>query len=212
MLKKEELLSAIEGQVLNGLPGKKAQFILNPVKKDKYLNAPKEHRKAGVLFLLYPKNNEWHTCYIKRSSRDIRDKHAGQIGLPGGKVEQSDPDYSYTSLRETQEEVGVDLRDIQLVTPLTSLYVFASNFMVYPHVGMIDYTPTFVKQEAEVDDIVEISLRYLVEEMETKVKDIEVQAYKLPNVPYYDLDGHVLWGATSMITSEFLEIIRPISF
>ena len=84
--------------------------------------------------------------------------------------------------------------------------------MVYPHVGIIDYTPDFIKQEEEVDEIVEISLQYLVHEMNTSVIDLKLRDLTLKSVPYYDLTGHVLWGATSMITSEFLTIMENVQF
>ena len=207
-----EIITQIHDSVRHGLPGREAHYRLSPALKEKYYQPRADHRKAGVLFLLYPKNGLWHTCYIKRSSRDERDKHAGQIGLPGGKLEANDLDLAFTSLRETEEEIGVNRKDIQLVTPLTTLYVFASNFMVYPHVGIIDYTPDFIKQEEEVDEIVEISLQYLVHEMKTSVIDLKLRDLTLKSVPYYDLTGHVLWGATSMITSEFLTIMENVQF
>jgi 8-oxo-dGTP pyrophosphatase MutT (NUDIX family) len=207
-----EIITQIHDTVRLGLPGREAHFRLSPAVQEKYYQPRPDHRKAGVLFLLYPKEGHWHTCYIKRSSRDERDKHAGQIGLPGGKLEKDDIDMAFTSLRETEEEIGVNKKDIQLVTPLTTLYVFASNFLVYPHVGIIDYTPQFIKQEEEVDEIVEISLQYLVHEMNTSVIDLQLRDLTLKSVPYYDLTGHVLWGATSMITSEFRSIMENVQF
>lgn len=210
MVNKQDLISNILSTAALGLPGLEAHATRSPLSLENYKIPLSGYREASVLFLLYPKNNVWHTCYIKRSSYDLRDKHAGQIGLPGGKVEMEDADLSMTARREVEEEVGVSRHDIEIVTELTQLYVQPSNFIIYPFVGIIDFTPTFIKQDTEVELIIETPLSYLVNDMVSKHGNINVRSVEMTNVPFYDLCGHNLWGATSMITAEFIELLKPV--
>lgn len=190
------------------LPAADAHRLLTPAPLDHYYQVPDhDHRTAAVLFLLYPKGQRWHTCFIQRSTRDPRDKHAGQIGLPGGGVEPQDMDLAHTARRETHEEVGVSDQDIDILGPLTSFYIFASGYMVHPYVGAIDYEPTFVKQDAEVDDILEIAVDDLLSQSILS-RDVLVRGQKIPQVACYDISGRTLWGATAMMVAEFLEVWR----
>src|SRR5690606_18580177 len=85
---------------------------------------------AAVNILLYLKGNEWYFPLIVRSE-NIRDKHSGQIALPGGKQEFSDTTLFYTAARETFEEVGVNIEDIRIVREISPVYVPPSNFYVH---------------------------------------------------------------------------------
>jgi 8-oxo-dGTP pyrophosphatase MutT (NUDIX family) len=158
------------------------------------------------MFLIYPRDEEWYTVYIERSRNQPNDKHAGQISLPGGKVESSDADYAAAACRELEEEIGVPRSTVEVVRPLSELYVIPSNFMVYPYIGVINYTPDFVLQQSEVESIIEISLAE-VRALSVTRDDLDVRGQAMRDVPYYDLNGHVLWGATSMITAEFKQLL-----
>lgn len=192
--------------VLNSeLPGLKVQMIMSPVREvaDRYYQTPDNAVPASVLLLLYPKNGDWHTAFVKRSSHE-NDKHSGQISLPGGRKDKSDIDEQGTALRELEEEAGIDKKDVEILGKLTPLYVYASNHLVYPFVGIIDRSPLFTIQQKEVDKLIEVPISYFYSESIIKYTELNIRGYRLPNVPYYDLHGEILWGATAMIFSEFL--------
>lgn len=191
------------------LPGRSMHRLLSPVDITDYQPPTTGYREAAVMVLLYPKDKVWHTVYIKRTANDPRDKHAGQISLPGGKAESYDTTPAHTAAREVHEEIGVRQEHIHIINPLSDLYVSPSNFMVYPYIGIIDYTPVFVPQVSEVDGIVESSLSYL-QQMPILTKTLDVRGSNRRRIPYYNLHGHTLWGATSMITAEFVAILAKV--
>lgn len=208
MVDRFPIISFLDALDEPNLPGVPAQNRMSPVKgSDPYREVPDTYKEAGVLALIYPKDDILHMVYIKRSSRDKRDKHAGQIGFPGGQKEEVDTTMQDTALRETYEEIGVKTEDIRILTPLTQLYVGASNFLVHPYLGYIDYRPEFIPQLSEVDDIIEVPLSAFHQGIK-KERDFQVRNMRLKKVPYYDLDGHHLWGATAMITSEIVHLLE----
>ena len=202
------IINAIEKKLKDPLPGVEAHRILSPVNHNDYLNVRDDHRIASVLLLLFPKNGEWNITYIQRPTNNPEDRHAGQISFPGGKMEDSDHSLEWCALRETQEEIGITPNKIKILGQLSDLYVHVSNFMVYPFVGFMESNYKFIRQPSEVQDIIEIPLSYLNRKEIFKKGSIHVRNMIIHDVPYYDLFGKKLWGATAMMTSEFLQVLN----
>lgn len=113
-----------------------------------------------------------------------------------------------TALREVEEEIGVLKKNIFLLGKLTELYIPVSNFMVYPFVGYIEDEINFSLQISEVKGVLTPSIEYFNNPEIKKVTEITFQnGNTVRNVPYFDVEGRVVWGATAMILSEFLEIL-----
>jgi 8-oxo-dGTP pyrophosphatase MutT (NUDIX family) len=170
---------------------------------------PENHRVAAVMCLLYPANADWNVVFIVRPHYD--GAHSGQIAFAGGGIEPEDPNYEATALRETHEEIGVEPHLIEIIAPL---YIPISNFMVYPFVGILENRPIFTPQESEVVDILEIPLNVFRNADNIKMTNLHIGKNKdghnivLGNVPYYDLNGQVLWGATAMMIAELMAILE----
>jgi len=203
-----ETITRIKKAFKGNLPGKEVQYEMAHAFRGPYPTSPEDARKAGVLLLLFPENNEWNVVFIQRpSSKNPNDRHAGQLSFPGGKEEESDADLSVTALRETEEEVGVPTNDIQLIGALTDLYIPVSNFLVSPFVGYVDKKPAWIPQVEEVAGIVEFPIHKLRSNETRGVTDIKIGSHlRLQQVPYFNLNGKVLWGATAMMTNEFLRM------
>jgi 8-oxo-dGTP pyrophosphatase MutT (NUDIX family) len=206
----KQLITRIEKRLSNGLPGREAQLKMAAHTTRKgYLKAPPEANQAGVLALLYPKQAEWHIVLIERGSSNPNDRHRGQISFPGGRYEEQDQYLSNTALREAEEEVGVDAGQVELLGPLTDLYIPVSNFQVAPYVGFTEITPRFVPQEEEVQGILEVPVRELIRPENLKMKDLIIrEGFTLKQVPYFHLMNKVVWGATAMMLSELVEVIK----
>lgn len=189
------------------LPGEMAQAKMAPkVRQD--LKTPPKRRNAGVLILLYPKNNELYVVFIKRSEYD--GVHSGQISLPGGKFEPGDRILKNTALRESNEEIGIDPEKTNILGKLTPLHIPVSNFYVIPFVGFYNSTPEFKPDPNEVEKIIEIKLSNLLDPKNCALQEFHYGDLAF-TAPIYKSKELVIWGATAMILSEFLEIIKKLN-
>jgi 8-oxo-dGTP pyrophosphatase MutT (NUDIX family) len=115
-----------------------------------------------------------------------------------------------TATRETEEEIGVFSKNIQLLGPLTPLYISVSNFHVFPFLGMLDYAPDFKPQMSEVKEIIEIPVLDLLNPTFRKFSTIELHKNVVLNdVPCFYIREKIIWGATAMIISEIVDVISP---
>ncbi len=202
---------------------------------------PGEGRHAAVMLLLYNRDQandsdrskmpaavDWtarlnlgslsglHLVLTKR--HENLNKHAGQISLPGGRQDPGES-LEQTALRETGEEIGIAPNQIEVLGQLNSVYIPPSDFTVAPFVGWyhsqgsnID-RPKFVLSEAEVDQVIDASVAHMLKPGTLTSGPIEVDDGSILDVPFYQVDGHQVWGATAIILSEFLErvsrAVRP---
>ena len=207
LFRMKTLINKIKDAFAAGLPGREAQYQMAHAFRGAYPTKPEDARKAGVLILLFPKEDQWHLVFIQRPGKNPNDHHSGQISFPGGKLENNDPDIQYTALRETEEEVGIDKNKIAVIGQLTDLYIPVSNFLVTPTVGFTDSIPHWRPQPEEVAGIIEHPLHELRNVANKKITSIKVSPnLRLQQVPYFDLNGKILWGATAMMLNEFLEM------
>jgi 8-oxo-dGTP pyrophosphatase MutT (NUDIX family) len=132
--------------------------------------------------------------------------HSGQISFPGGKVEKSDLSMSHTALREAHEEVGVVPNTVELIGSLTKLYIPPSNFDVYPIVGVTNTTPKFITNQ-EVYKLLEVDLDTLLSKDTLGYKTITHRDGNEFIVPCFHIQDEIVWGATAMILSEFMDVI-----
>ena len=136
--------------------------------------------------------------------------HSGQISLPGGKFEETDESLIYTALRESQEEIGIDPGQVQIIGQLTEMYIPPSNFQVTPVVGYQASRPHFTADPKEVAKIIEIKLEDLLDERNRQMKKMKISLGFSLKVPSYFINKNIIWGATAMILSEFREIVAEI--
>ena len=195
---------------LNGpLPGHEAQMLMMPknTNLDRFDLMRKNSAKLGsVLLLLYPYKGKVFLPLMKRP--EYQGVHSGQVSFPGGKMEEGDPDLVFTALREGQEEIGIEAEEVNVLGNLTEHMVVASNFNVLPVVGYLDYRPNFVANAHEVEEVLEVSIDHLLDGKNRREKELVVRGNYRLIAPYYDVSGHVVWGATAMMLSEFLALVR----
>ncbi len=162
---------------------------------------PGQARVGAVLLLLYARNSDIHLVLTRR--RDDLPDHSGQIAFPGGKQEPNEP-LETTALREAQEEIGIQPERVTILGPLTPIYIPPSDFEVHPFVGWHTDTPDFSLQAGEVAEVLEVSLAYLLDPAARKLEQWEMRDLRM-DVPFYEVNGHKVWGATAIMLSEFLE-------
>ncbi|MEM9931107.1 MAG: CoA pyrophosphatase [Bacteroidota bacterium] len=204
----QALLEKIRQRLASGqLPGPAAQALKSPPLRGTP-TPPEDARKASVLALLYPIEEILHLLFIQRTSPK-RDRHAGQISFPGGAAEANDSSPAITALRETEEEVGIPRRQIQLLGALSQLYIPVSNFLVDPFVGFTAERPTFQLQESEVARTLELPFADFLQQNARQVGNrLLSSGYTLPETPYWGIKGEEIWGATSMMVAELVALVR----
>lgn len=195
--------------IAQGLPGMDAQYALVPPNRLRpdlaLVKLENNPRLAGVLALFYPIDNTPHLVLMKRNT--YPGVHSGQISLPGGQIEPHDANIVATALRETFEEIGVAKQHIEVVGQLTELYIPPSNYLVQPVIGFARSRPDFVPDTKEVNRILEIPFGVFA--MPENLKDTLVDARGITlRVPAFTVDGEIIWGATAMILSELLALLR----
>ena len=202
----EPFLRQLRRDLSAPLPGRAAQHRMAPRPRPggEFNDAPRpDARRGGVLALLYPHEGEIHLPLILRPT--YPGVHSGQIGFPGGGYEAVDGDLTATALRETYEEIGVHPSQFTVMGQLTPLYVAASNYLVQPIVGWIDYRPSFHPDPYEVAALIEAPLSTLLNPTTRRVEPWKVRGREI-EVPFYALGEYTVWGATAMMLSELLAL------
>lgn len=190
------------------LPGFDAQSRMAPSHRE--MAPPPGARtpeKGGVLLLLYPGNERGELFTVLTVRTENVAVHKGQVSLPGGGSEPADRSIVHTAIREACEEVGLCGEDIRIIGSLTPLYIGPSNFFVYPCVASVPYRPSFVLQESEVSIVLEVPIRHFLDRENITVEDWHIGGM-MRRVPYFNVYGHKVWGATAIILSEFTAVLE----
>lgn len=166
---------------------------------------PGQPREASVLLLLYPSHGL--SFVLELRTHNPQDVHSGQISLPGGACEPGETPWE-TALREVREELGLWL-PVEPLGALSELYIPPSDFLVHPMVGYVDMVPRWRLMESEVQAVLECSLALLLDESAKVDEEWDVRGQRM-QVPWYNVQGQKVWGATAIILSEFEQRLRAV--
>jgi len=169
----------------------------------------KSAKRAGVMALFYP-NFQGETYLVLILRKTYKGVHSAQVGFPGGKYEDEDKDLMVTAIRETEEEVGVPKSIVEVLKTMSPLYIPPSNFMVHPYLAISEVTPNFIKQESEVEDVIEVSLLDFLDETNSITTRVPTSFNVEVDVPAFKLSGHIVWGATAMMLSELKDLLKQV--
>lgn len=192
------------------LPGEEAQFCMAPLARPRMkeaLAAAPEVRQSAVLILFFPVQDDWRIVLMKRPDYD--GTHSGQISIPGGRLEQGES-YRQAAFREFSEEIGVDVPCCNLLGNLSELFIPPSNYLVQPFVGYVAERPDYVPDPVEVESIIELSVERLMQEETVQRGRVLLSSGVWIESPYYEVAGHMVWGATAMILSELKAVLRDL--
>ena len=202
-------IEQLKSRFLKPLPGESTQFLMAPFSRQRIHQIDPEKynpQKSAVLILLYPIKNSIYTLLIQRPLYD--GVHSGQVAFPGGRFEESDINLKTTALREAFEEVGIPIKEVEIIGQLTDLYIPPSNFLVTPFIGYVNLQPNFISEKKEVEKIIPVDLFSL---NDIGIKFEKIITHSSGNnikTPFYDIDGLTVWGATAMIISELNVIVE----
>ena len=203
------LIRRLQNALSGPLPGLDAQLRMAPSPRVGWdpLKVPEGTRDGAALLLIYPPEE---FCYLPLTVRGLGMRnHTGQVSLPGGRVDEGEA-IEAAAVREAEEEIGVDRRQVQVLGRLTPLHIPVSNFLLHPVVGFVDARPVFNRAEWEVARIIEPSLAQLGDpatvKREFRTRTTDGQAVQI-DVPYFDIQDEKVWGATAMVLAEFCAIL-----
>ena len=155
---------------------------------------------AAVLVPLYVSGGELHAVFTRRRE-DLR-RHPGEISFPGGRQDDDETDLRLTALREAEEEIGLPARAVELVGALQPTPTIATNYAVYPFVGLIEPGREWRPSANEVAEVMEVPLRALR-------AGYERRRLLRRGVPFrtdvYVIGEDVIWGATARMVGDLLD-------
>ncbi|MCI9844655.1 NUDIX hydrolase [Flavobacterium pectinovorum] len=206
----QDFLQHVPNLIPVELPAEKAHVKMAPLERIQLMKnldlSTKKPRIAAVMMLLYPKNNKTHLVLIVRNA--YNGVHSSQIAFPGGKYENSDADFRETALRETHEEVGISSEKIEIIKQFTPMYIPPSNFLVHPFLGISSQELSFYPDIREVADIIELPLSVFLNDEIIIEATLSTSYANNISVPAFNIQNHVVWGATAMILSELREVLK----
>lgn len=161
---------------------------------------------AAVLMPLVVRDGHF-TLLLTQRSAHLHD-HAGQISFPGGRVDPEDADTVATALRETEEEIGLSRRHIEVVGQLPD-YFTGTGFQVTPVVGLVHPPFDLAADDFEVAEIFEVPLPFLMNGANHQRRSAEFPGrsgrrsfYAIPFEHYF------IWGATAAMLRNLYLFLR----
>jgi 8-oxo-dGTP pyrophosphatase MutT (NUDIX family) len=155
---------------------------------------------AAVLVPLYLSDGALHAVFTKR--RDDLRRHGGEISFPGGRQDEDESDLRITALREAEEEIGLAPGDVELIGALQPTPTIATDYAVYPFVGLIEPGRSWRPSAAEVAAVLELPL----ERLRTGYGRRRLVRRGVPfRTDVYIVDDDLIWGATARIVADLLE-------
>ena len=205
----QRFITQLKIRINNVLPGEESQQKMRVI-YDQSIELPFSKinsTAAAVLILLYLADNEIYFFLTKRT--DELKHHKGQISLPGGSQEGNEKLID-TALRETQEEIGINKTSISIIGTITPLFVPVTGFMIYPFIGYSLNKLNPKPDPVEVATIFSVNISDLLNKENQTTEKRNIRGYDV-QVPYFKLNDYQVWGATSMILSEFRDLIKSIN-
>jgi 8-oxo-dGTP pyrophosphatase MutT (NUDIX family) len=204
----DDLVARVERGLAEPLPGSRAQVLMAPVPRPGWEpgRLSSDAKTAAGLVLLYPGEEGASDACVLLTERTRRlPTHGGQISLPGGRVD-GDETIEQAALREANEEVGLDPDAVRVLGRLSPMYIPVSRFNLYPIVGVVRERPEWRPHAGEVERVIETPIERLVDRARLRWERRSTQ-WGVLDIPYVDLDGVRLWGATGMVLAEFLAVV-----
>jgi 8-oxo-dGTP pyrophosphatase MutT (NUDIX family) len=152
-------------------------------------------KASAVLIPLFHNQGQYHVLFTERSDEVVF--HKGQVCFPGGTQESSDVSLLQTALREAEEEIGLDDKDIEILGELDDITTLVTDYVISPFVAFIPYPHSLKTDGKEVKATFSVPLSFLMDEANFKQDSYA-----------YEYEGHIIWGATARILRQFVGLLK----
>lgn len=126
--------------------------------------------------------------------------HAGEISFPGGKFDPIDSDLLETALRETSEEIGLQISKNQVIGQLEPVVTLNSGFTILPFISIIDEI-TLLSANSEVENILHIPLESF---LKTMADDTNPTHKRIQEMYTFEYENKIIWGASARILRQIV--------
>jgi 8-oxo-dGTP pyrophosphatase MutT (NUDIX family) len=167
---------------------------------------------AAVMMILKETEEEFSMLFIKRPEAEW-DPFSGHMAFPGGKMSEGDKSKLETAIRETQEEIGVDLgvhgRILGELDDVNPNNPRARGYIVTPYLSFLTVEVPLELDRSEVEEAVWVPMEHLRDVRNFKVRMRERDG-KLIEDYTYNYGPYLIWGMTGRIVHSFLSITAQI--
>ncbi|NCG34762.1 MAG: NUDIX domain-containing protein [Dehalococcoidales bacterium] len=184
----------------------KYKILENKIKNrtsDNKILENKDFMVAAVSILIEKDNPDFPIYMIKRANEG---RHALEWAFPGGKTEKIDKDLSDTASRETNEEIGVPLKDFTLWGELEPVTTLGTGWIIQPYVGEIKKNSFIKKNVEEVEDIAKIPLFKLIEKINNRYVSFTSNDKRIDSEAYA-YEDKLIWGASARMIAQLSKIL-----
>ncbi len=157
---------------------------------------------AAVLVLLVYHGDEPYLVFTKKT--ETVPHHKGQFSFPGGVVETVDASRVETALREAREEIGLDPCAVEVLGLLDDAETATTRFVITPVVGLCRTAPTLCADGREIERIVEVPVRRLLDPACFR-EEVWEQEGTSRRIAFFTCEESVIWGATARVLRDFLD-------
>ena len=124
--------------------------------------------------------------------------HGGEVSFPGGKMNENDPNLLFTALRETKEEINLDIKSEQVIGQLSPVTTLNSGFRITPFLSVLDELPS-LSPNSEVESILKIPLGSF---LETLNNDTNPEHQSIQEMYTFQFQDKMVWGASARMLKQ----------
>ena len=154
---------------------------------------------AAVLIVIYGKE----PMIIMTERPKTMNHHAGEISFPGGTWTQHDDDLLTTALRETKEEINLDISRQQIIGQIRPVTTLNSGFTIMPFICILDKIPKLI-QNSEIETILHIPFVPL---LNTIGDDLDPSHKSIQEMYTFRYQHHLIWGASARMLKQMFNLL-----
>ena len=167
---------------------------------DPVLETNGKYRLASVLVVIYGKEP---IVVMTEKPKDMK-FHAGEISFPGGKLEKNDSDLLDTALRETKEEIGLEISKDEVIGQLDPVITLNSGFLILPFISVVDSIPK-LSANREVEKIFHIPFESF---LKTMAHDPDPTHNIIQEMFIFEYQKQIVWGASARILKQIQSSLK----